>query len=82
MSTVDDQTFVPTPDQVRIINEVPVDGVYIAYGYTYCSGLAFSSPDGPEKAAFNADTLMLLAIGMQCSNCPSKLQISELSSAQ
>ncbi len=82
MDTVRDQTFVPTPNQVRLTNVVPVDGVYNAYGFTQCTRLAYNSPDGPKKAVFNADTLMLLAIGMQRSNCPSKLQVSELISAQ
>ena len=49
--------------QIAIDGVEPVDGMYTAYGYTQCTRLAFSE-GGPKKAAQNADTLMLLAIGI------------------
>ncbi|KAL2044621.1 hypothetical protein ABVK25_012304 [Lepraria finkii] len=62
---VRDQSHVPTPEQVAKYGPAPNEE-YAAYGWASCVRLALTR--GGAVAANNADTLMLLAVGLYFTN--------------
>ena len=73
-SIVIDQIYIPI-SALDVGKESPPGGFAEAYGYANCVELVRAPDGGPRKAALNADTLTLLAIGTP-SNIPLRATIA------